>query len=412
MTIGIDARFVGPQGTGLGKYTEKLVENLAKIDSKNNYVIFLSPEGARETFGWGNAKNFRIVTVDIPWYSIAEQRKLPNVFKQENLDLLHVPHFNVPIFYRGKFVVTIHDLIHHSFSETSATTRNPIIFNLKRIAYKKVISHAVKKSRKVIVPSNFVKDQVANHFKISLLKVVVTYEAAEEEYSNYPLPATNYKLLEKFSIRKPFLIYVGNAYPHKNLDRLLDAFQILVRQHSRSGHKPASSEHSFASFNHSRSGQKAIPSKHSGSEKMLNLVIVCARDVFAKRLEERIDSLNLLSRVTLTGYIEANELSEIFKSAEAYVFPSLSEGFGIPGLNAMASGLPVVCSDSPTLREIYGKAAMYFDPTSPEDIAKKIREVLSDSKKKASLIKLGSQQVKKYSWHKMAQETLKVYLSV
>lgn len=380
--IGIDARFVGPQGTGLGKYTEKLVENLAAIDHKNNYVIFLTTAGSKQNYKWGSKKNFKIKVTDIPWYSVGEQHKLPKILKGENLDLLHVPHFNVPIFYRGKFIVTIHDIIHHKFSETSATTKNPLLFKIKRLAYKKVINSTVTRSQKIIVPSGFVKEQMLSHFKISPSKVVVTYEAAEEEYvDSSKFKIQDSKLLEEYKIKQPFIIYVGNAYPHKNLDKLLEAFKLLT-----ANREPLTNN--------------------------LSLVIVCARDIFANRLKQKIDELNLSDRATLTGYIGANELPAIFRKAEAYVFPTLSEGFGIPGLNAMASGLPVICSDIPTLKEIYGNAAFYFDPEDPADIANKIISVLIDDKTRTDLVKKGSEQVKKYSWRKMAQETLKVYLSV
>lgn len=370
MKIGIDARFVGPQGTGLGKYTEKLIENLSIIDSTNQYVIFLSSEGSKQSFGWGSNSNFKIKVVDIPWYSVAEQRKLPKIFKEEKLDLLHVPHFNVPIFYHGKVVVTIHDLIHHSFSKNSTTTKNPLLFKLKRFAYKKVIAVAIKNSKKIIVPSNYVKSQVLEEFKVDDAKVVVTYEAAEEEYIESGVP--NSSILKKYKIAKPFVIYVGNAYPHKNLNNLLEAIKLLDT----------------------------------------NLVIVCSRDIFAKRLQEKIEELKISDRVTITGYITAEELTAIFKNAEAYIFPTLSEGFGIPGLNAMASDLPVICSSIPTLKEIYGNAAAYFDPQDPQGISQKINEILSSDKRKTELIKKGKDQFKKYSWTQMAKETLKVYEAV
>ena len=393
MKIGIDARFVGPQGTGLGKYTEKLIENLQEIDQKNDYVIFLR-KGNWDYLKFKN-KNFKKIEANVPWYSVEEQIKLPKIFKSQNLDVLHVPHFNAPMFYNsqsrrlfglrerskltGKFIVTIHDLIHHNVKEQATTTKNPVTFRIKRFAYKKVIENAVKKSQKIIVPTSFTKKEILNNFKIDAGKIAITSEAAEEEYLVNQKPETrNQKLLEKFSIRKPFLIYVGNAYPHKNLEKLLKAAKILAQN-------PESKIQN------------------------LNLVIVSARGIFTKRLESKIKELGIEKNVTLTGYISAQELPAIFKQAEAYVFPTLSEGFGIPGLNAMASGLPVICSNIPTLKEVYEDAAIYFDPSSEKDMAEKINKVLKDKKLKDSLIEKGSKQAKKYSWRKMAQETLKVY---
>ena len=174
------------------------------------------------------------------------------------------------------------------------------------------------------------------------------------------------------------MVYVGNAYPHKNLSNLLMVVKLLNKKESSK----------------------------------INLVIVSARDVFTKRLEDEIDKLGLKEFVTLTGYLPAEQLSQIFKKASAYIFPSLSEGFGIPGLNAMAAGLPVVCSDIPVLHEVYGEAAIYFNPHDPKDIASKIKKIVTDEKTRADLVKKGKEQVKKYSWQKMAAQTLSVYKEI
>jgi glycosyltransferase involved in cell wall biosynthesis len=314
---------------------------------------------------------------DVPWYSIAEQIKLPKIFASQNLDLLHVPHFNVPIFYRGKFIVTIHDLNHHQFTQESATTRNFLIFKLKRFAYRYVIRHAIKNSQKILTPSKFVKNEIIKTFEIDPHRIAVTYEAAEEEYSKCQMSNVKCQmLLKKYKIKKPFIVYVGNAYPHKNLERLLEAFKILITHHS---------------------------------SLITKLLLVCPRDVFWQRLKEWIKEQGLEEQVFLTGYIPAAELSIILRSAQAYVFPSLSEGFGIPGLNSMAAGVPVIASDIPVLKEIYSNAALYFDPESPKDLASKINQVLSNEKTRSDLVKKGLEQVKKYSWLKMARETLKAY---
>src|SRR3990167_8732868 len=259
LRIGIDARFAGPEGTGLGKYTEKLILNLAKIDKKNEYSIFLRRKN------WDFFKlpqNFKKIPADIKWYSSEEQLKLSGIFSKEKLDLLHVPHFNVPVLYTGKFVVTIHDLIHHQFYEQSASTKNFLLFKIKRAAYKTIIYSAVRRASKIIVPSHFVKKQVVETFKINPDRMEVTYEAAEEEYfgkiSNSKIQISN--LLKKYNIKSPYIIYVGNAYPHKNLERLLDAFKILITHYSTL---------------------------------ITNLVIVCPRDVFSERLNPEIAKRDL-----------------------------------------------------------------------------------------------------------------------
>lgn len=372
LRIGIDARFIGPEGTGLGKYTEKLIENLQKIDKVNTYYIFL-----RQT-NWHFLKlqnsNFKKVLADINWYSMEEQLKMAGIFSSQNLDLLHVPHFNVPILYRKKFIVTIHDLIHHNFPQESATTKNPLVYKLKRSAYKFTIGNAIKKSVKIITPSNHVKEELASTFKVDKSKIIVIYEAAEEEYQKAPSAEPDI-LLKKYKISKPYLIYVGNAYPHKNLETLFAAIKII-------NHKTK-----------------------------LNLVVVTARNIFSKRLEVQIAKNNLEEIVQVTPYIQSDELNTIIRDSEAYIFPSLSEGFGIPGLNAMVAGVPVLASNIPTLQEVYQDAAIYFDPKDPADIADKVNILLKSPKIADGLIKKGFAQVKKYSWQKMAKETLREYRS-
>lgn len=360
MKIAIDARFVGPQGTGLGKYTEKLVENLQKLDSKNKYSIFLRKEN------WGylkiTSKNFQKVLADIKWYSFSEQLEMPKIIYSSKPDLVHIPHFNVPINMSGPFIVTIHDLIHHNFAQDSVTTRNPIVHKLKRAAYKFTIARAVKKSQKIIVPSKFVKQEIVKTFNISPEKIIVTYEAPEEEYfqiKHTPPQAKN-----------PYILYAGNVYPHKNIQKLIDSLAHI---------------------------------------KNLDLVLVCPRDVFWQRLKNYIHEKGVDTRVTVHGYLAPDKLTKLFKNARAYVFPSLAEGFGIPGLNAMAAGVPLIASDIPVFREIYQDAAYYFNPQDSKDIANKIKKVIENKNLQAELVKKEKNQVKKYSWGKMAKQTLSIY---
>ena len=369
MKIGIDARFIGPKGTGIGTYTQNLIAYLQKIDTINHYLIFLKKEN------WHNVKInnkfFSKALADVSWYSIEEQLKMASIFKRSNLDLVHVPHFNVPIFYSGKFIITIHDLIHHHFPQTVSTTKNPVIFKLKRLGYHLIFKNALTRSKKIIVPSNFVKEDLIANCKVNPSKIAVTYEAVEEEY----LQKTHHSQL----ITHHNLIYVGNAYPHKNLPMLLNAFKRLITRNL---------------------------------SLITKLIIVSPRDIFAQRLVTEIKKRNLQDKVELLGWQNSADLVKLFAKSTAYVSPSLSEGFGIPGLNAMAANIPVICSDIPTFREIYSDAAVYFNPKDPNDIAKKIQKVLSDNKQKSDLVKKGREQVKKYSWLKMAKQTLEIYKSV
>ena len=376
MRIAIDARFLGPTGTGLGKYTEKLLEELEKLDNKNLYFVLLK----KENFNLFNpkAKNFTKVLADVNWYSISEQIEIPKILSKIKPDLVHFYHFNVPIFYSGRFVVTIHDLIKHEFAGSAATTKNFFIYFLKHQSYKLVISAAVKKSVKVIVPSNWVKNRIIDEFKVPEDKIVVTYEAADPHFAKAPRGKEELvdrkRVLDKYKIQPPFLIYVGNLYPYKNLEIVLKALKIL--------------ENEFPN---------------------LKLMIGSARDVFYQRFSELVKKYNLDEKVILPGFIPTNDLVPLFKAASAYIFASLSEGFGIPGLDAMLAGLPVIASDIPVFHEVYGDAALYFDPKDYVDLAEKIKLIIADNKLRQDFIVKGKQQAAKYSWQKMAKETLNVY---
>src|SRR3989339_1308260 len=222
MRIGIDARFYGPIGKGLGRYTQKLVENLEKIDSVNEYFIFLRKQNFEDYVP--KNKNFQKILADYRWYTWQEQIFFPRLLKKYQLDLLHFPHFNVPLFYRGKSVVTIHDLILIHFPTVRNSTLSPFLYKLKFLAYKMVIKSAIRRSNRVIAVSKFTKkDILENYPEAPNEKVVVTYEACED----YCLlsPEKDQEILLKYGIMKPYILYVGNAYPHKNLERLVLAFK-------------------------------------------------------------------------------------------------------------------------------------------------------------------------------------------
>ena len=386
MKIGIDCRLYGPKHTGLGRYTQNLVENLLKIDKENEYALFVKDEKTEEI---GNLKikysfhppnrriKFQIIAVDIPHYSLKEQTLFPSVINKEKVDLMHFTHFNVPVFYHGKYVVTIHDLIKHFSKGASTTTKNPLIYRLKYLGYKFVFGQAIKRAEKIIVPSQFVMEELIKQYKIAKNKIVVTYEGVDKNKK----PGDN-AILKKYKITKPYLLYVGNVYPHKNIEKLIEAIKIL--------NQPLITNH----------------------QSLITLVVVCARNVFSERLKKIITQSGAESFVKMAGYVPDDELAVLFWEAEAFVFPTLSEGFGLPGLEAMALGCPVICSDIPVLREVYQEAALYFDPVNPADIAEKIKLFLSDKTLQEKLKNLGSELAGKYSWSRMAKETLSVYQSV
>ncbi|MFH1598100.1 MAG: glycosyltransferase family 1 protein [Patescibacteria group bacterium] len=371
MRIGIDARFYGPQGKGLGRYTQKLILNLEKRDHQNQYFVFLRNEN------WDDyqpqSSNFHRVKADYRWYSLREQLFLPWVIRQQKLDLMHFPHFNVPVLYFGKMIVTIHDLIITNFPTKKATTLGPIKYWLKQRGYKTVIRLAVKRAQRIITVSQYSKQQIIKHFKIDSDKIVVTYEACDsKKKSDNPDP-----VLAKYKISRPYLLYVGNVYPHKNIERLLKAFAQISKER----------------FD-------------------LKLVLVGKEDYFYKRIKGVVDDLDLLTKVIFTGFVIDADLAAIYQESSAYIFPSIEEGFGLPPLEAMSYGVPVVSSNSSCLPEVLGQAAHYFDPLSIEQIISSVNKVLDDSNLRDRLVQSGLGRIQGFSWSKLAEETLKIYQSV
>ncbi len=370
MRIGIDARFYGPIGKGLGRYTQKLIENLEKIDQHNQYFIFLKKENFDEYVPQN--KNFQKVLADFRWYGFAEQLKFPRLLKKYQLDLMHFPHFNVPILYFGKFIVTIHDLILLNYPTIRSSTLSPALYWLKFNAYKLVISSAVHRSSRIIAVSRFTKkDILKNYSRIPEEKVVVTYEACDD-YCLFNFRKDD-KILPRYGISKKFFLYVGNVYPHKNPERLVLAM-------------------------------KEMESKIEDVE----LVFVGAEDYFYKRLKSLVAE-NGVRNIVFAGFVPDYDLDALYRNALAYVRPSLHEGFELPALEAMSRGTLVVVSDYPCSREILEDSAYYFDGQDVHSIASALENVFRDEKLRQDLIAKGYEQAKKYSWKKMAKETLTLY---
>lgn len=368
MRIGIDARFL--QEAGIGRYLRNLIVELDRIDHKNEYFLFLLKKDLQPL---NLGANFHCVEANFGWYGLSEQQKLPGLLQKYNLDVVHFPHFNIPIFYTGKFVVTIHDLIHLDFKMKRASTHNRLFYEIKHHVHKAVLHRAVQKSEKILVPSHFVKEEIISRWRIDEQKIVVTYEAAEESFiktvKDLTKDAAN-KILQNFGINPPFIFYVGNAHPHKNVDGLIKAFLQLRKKYQ-----------------------------------YLQLVLSGNDSYFWQKLKHQYNQKDII----FTGFISDTALVALYKSAQAYVFPSFSEGFGIPLLEAMACGCPVVSSHKTVLSEIGGEAAVYFDPNNLSDMADKIQEVLDDQKLRKELVSRGQKRVTEFSWEKLARQTLAVY---
>ncbi len=375
MRIGIDARFYGSVGKGLGRYTERLVSELEKIDTENTYYIFLCQENFDEY--QPRNKNFHKILTRSRWYSFSEQLVFPWVLLRKKLDLVHFPHFNVPILYRRSFIMTLHDLILFHYPTEKASTKSSFFYWAKFLMYRLVLDSALRRSKQVITVSDFTEKDIIKNYPFAKDKICVTKEAAEAfcYWQNKEATDTflaNLGLLIKqpeHDILQPYFLYVGNAYPHKNLSFL------------------------------------ATVAKNFPQKKFL---FVGKEDFFYRRFKEEV-AKQAIHNVHFVGYVTDKDLGTLYRYAEAYVFPSLYEGFGLPPLEAMQYGTPVVSSNRGSLPEILGEAALYFDPESQEDLKHAI-ETIEDTVTQSEFRQKGFHQAAKYSWREMAVATLAQYL--
>lgn len=368
MRIAIDARFYGPFGKGLGRYVQKLIEHLASTANDTRYTVLLRKENW-DAFQPHDAR-FTKQLADIPWYSLAEQVRLPRLLARGKYDLVHFPHYNVPLFYRKPFIVTVHDLILSHYPTIRASTLHPLLYKLKHAAYQIVIRFAVRRAVHVLTVSEFSKQQIVKEFGVPEERITVTYQAAER-FPGEPDAATT----AMAASLSPYLLYVGNAYPHKNLEGLLDAFAIL---HSRRRETP-------------------------------KLVLVGKPDFFYERIRAFAEERGLGDSVVFPGGVSDGALAALYTNAFLYVFPSFEEGFGLPPLEAMLYGTPVLAARASCLPEVLGDAAAYFDPRSPTAMAEAMDRLIDDAAAREVLRARGADRVARYSWDRLARTTADVY---
>lgn len=369
MRIGIDARMYGAESTtGIGVYIKNLTDELFKIDQTNEYFIFML-DPAYSNFLPPNIR-VKKIKIDCPWYSWSEQLKLPKILLKYKLDLVHFPHFNVPIFYPGKFISTIHDITPYFFPGPKA--KKSIV---RQLGYQVVFKFGIKKAKKIITVSNHTKENLSKYFKIPKVKIEVTHLGIDSNFKEIDDKTVLSGLKNKYKIDKQFIFYVGVWRDHKNLVNLIKAFNVLKSDYQLD----------------------------------YQLVLGGKPDERYPEILKAINTSPYKTDIIMTGFIPQTELSIFYNAADLFVLPSFCEGFGLVALEALACGTPVAGSNSTSLPEVLEDAAVYFDPKDSLDIAKSINLVLRNPDLYQDLKKRGLNQIKKYTWAACAQKTLAIY---
>lgn len=370
--IGIDARLFGTAlAVGIGRYTEELIRHLVELDKDNQYHVFLS-KSASGSFPM-YATNLSKTGVDFSHYSYSEQFKYPTILKKTDLDLIHYTNFNSPVFFTSiPSVVTIHDLTLWFFPGRGQKSW------FRRMAYRFVIKKTCQNAKQIIAITKRTKEDIVELLNINPEKITVVYEAVPNSYKVINNDVKIKKLKHKFNIAKPYIMYVGQWREHKNIIKMIRAFSLLRRRYNVD----------------------------------YQLVMVGKIDNKYPLVKTTVKELGLTDQVIFTGYVPDSDLPYMYNGAELFVWPSLYEGFGLPPLEAMACGVPVISSNVSCMPEVLGDAAYYFDPHSVEAMAKSMSDVASSYSLKRELRLKGLRQARKYSFEKSAKETLKIYKQV
>jgi len=356
MKIGIDCRMYGSDFTGIGNYIQELVGQLALINTEFKFILYFNePEYSK--FQLPN-KNFQKILVNCPIYSLKEQIKFAVILYQTSPNLMHFPHFNAPIFYFKKNIVTIHDLTLNRF----ATSK------IKKFAYNLSIVINVLKAKQIICVSDFSKNHLNKTFKIISKKVQTVHLGClfkdKQPKLNPDLP-------------KQYIFYAGNWKKHKNIENLVLAFEILKNHYQYKG----------------------------------KLILTGLPSPDNPKPLETIQKSKYKEQIVLAKKLSQQQLAQHYNQCQCYVQPSLAEGFGLPILEAFYYNKPVVCSRAGALPEIAQKAARYFNPLDPQDIALQIHNRLKNTDKNSNMLKLGRSRLKDFSFQTMAKKTYQIYKS-
>jgi glycosyltransferase involved in cell wall biosynthesis len=364
MKIAFDLRRIG--NPGIGRYMKCLAESITAQAPEHEYLLILPPHGEHMV----HAPDTQKLCTGLKYYSVREQFELPRILRRHKVDLLHSPHFLLPLVRPCPAVATIHDLIYMACPEDLPSLTG-------RLYYRAIMTACSRIATRLITDSKHSKDEIVRHLNADRAKIEVVYPAVDTFFQSAAGPAEVASVRSRFGIDRDYILCVGIYKPRKNHARLLKAFQLLL---------------------------------DSGAQS--RLVIAGPMGEGKPILQRLATELGVAEHVVFTGFVNDADLRALYSGARVGVCPSLYEGFGFTVLEAMACGAPVVCSSATSLPEVAGKAALYFDPYKPQEMAAQLGRPFSDDSVRDALIADGRRNLLRFNWEATARQTLAVYRQV
>jgi len=375
MRIGIEAqRLFRPHKHGMDRVVLELILNLQVIDKENEYFIFVKPD--QDSSVIKNTPNFKVVEIPGGPYPLWEQFKLPRIAKAYKCDILHCTSNTAPYLNKIPLITTLHDIIYMEGSLLKLLINKASLYQKFGNLYRRIIVRkVVKNSRHLITVSNFEKENITSFFKLKNKNIHAIHNGVNQKFRIKVDSNHLAKVKTKYKLPNNYLLHIANKDPRKNTKRILIAFNKF---------------------------SKTAPIKHK-------LLMLGCKDADLKIVLNEIGALDLYKNIILTGYVSDEDLPVIYYLSKLFLFPSLREGFGIPIIEAMACGVPVITSNTSSMPEVAGDAAHIIDPNKTEEIYNGMIKIISDDKYKKELIQKGLIRSKQFSWNSMASQVLELY---
>ncbi|REG89761.1 glycosyltransferase family 4 protein [Winogradskyella sediminis] len=376
MKIGIEAqRLYRPHKHGMDRVALELIKNLQVLDKENDYVIFVKPDTDNTVIS--ETENFKIVEVEAASYPIWEQLKLPKMVKAHQCDVLHCTSNTAPLFIDVPLVTTLHDIIFKETSVFSQLISSASWYQKFGNFYRRlIVNKVVKQSDVLITVSNFEKENISNRYQLQTSKINTVHNGVNTNFVSSFNRFEIERVKQNYQLPQNFLLHLANTDPRKNTARVLRAFYKYI----------------------------------GTTTDDVKLVLVGLNEATLNTLLKQIGLGKVLKdKIVLTGYVLDEDLPIIFHLAEVFLFPSLREGFGIPIIEAMACGVPVITSNTSSMPEVAGDAAYLVNPKNETEIFEAILKIRVVTTLKKELIKKGLKQYQLFTWENAAKKVLEIY---